>query len=241
MNEISVILPVSKRTVIIKIERKKMKTCRLKVYPNGDVKIAVPQSTNNSWIENYLRDKSDWIEKKLAVFTKTTSHASTENIRNGMSIKLLGQDYIFSVSLSSKEKVYAENKLLHICCLNTTDADRIQTLFDKWWRKEASIYYQKVLDELFSIVGKYNVAKPKMLIKKMKTLWGSCNAARGIVYLNQFLFKAKPPCIEYVILHELVHLLYPNHSKSFYDFLGTYMPDWKDRKKMLDFDVVHGL
>ena len=68
----------------------------------------------------------------------------------------------------------------------------------------------------------------------MKTLWGSCSVNRNKVTFNQYLTKAKPACIEYVVLHELVHFLYPNHSKKFYDFLSSYMPDWKERKKVLD-------
>ena len=75
----------------------------------------------------------------------------------------------------------------------------------------------------------------------MKTLWGSCSVNRNKVTFNQYLTKAKPACIEYVVLHELVHFLYPNHSKKFYDFLSIYMPDWKERKKVLDTEVVHGL
>ena len=71
--------------------------------------------------------------------------------------------------------------------------------------------------------------------------WGSCSVSRNVVTFNQYLMKAKPACIDYVVLHELVHLIYPNHSKRFYDFLSIHMPDWKERKRMLDMDVVHGL
>lgn len=97
------------------------------------------------------------------------------------------------------------------------------------------------MEKLYPIVGKYEVAYPKIALRKMKTLWGSCSVQRGIVTFNQYLVKAKPACIKYVILHELVHFIYPNHSKQFYDFLSIHMPDWKDRKKILDQDVVHGL
>lgn len=71
--------------------------------------------------------------------------------------------------------------------------------------------------------------------------WGSCSVSRNVVTFNQYLMKAKPACIDYVVLHELVHLIYPNHSKRFYDFLSIHMPDWEERKRMLDMDVVHGL
>ena len=82
---------------------------------------------------------------------------------------------------------------------------------------------------------------PKVQVRKMKTLLGSCSLNRDAITFNQYLIKAKPACIDYVVLHELVHFIYPNHSKQFYDFLSIYMPDWKERKKVLDQDVVHGL
>lgn len=75
----------------------------------------------------------------------------------------------------------------------------------------------------------------------MKTLWGSCSVARQAVTFNFYLIKARMPYIDYVVLHELVHFLYPNHSKHFYAFLSNHMPDWKERKLVLDQDVVHGL
>jgi len=94
---------------------------------------------------------------------------------------------------------------------------------------------------LCPIIEKYKLPKPKIALRKMKTLWGSCSPGRGIVTFNQYLTKAKPACIEYVVLHELVHFLYPNHSRQFYNFLSSHMPDWKDRERILDQGVVHGL
>ena len=95
--------------------------------------------------------------------------------------------------------------------------------------------------EYYPIIKKYDKDLPKIQVRKMKTLWGSCSVNRGVITFNQYLLKAKPACIDYVVLHELVHFIYPNHSKQFYDFLSIYMPDWKERKKVLDQDVVHGL
>lgn len=91
------------------------------------------------------------------------------------------------------------------------------------------------------IVEKYGVEMPKVSVRKMKTLWGSCSVAHQAVTFNFYLIKARMPYIDYVVLHELVHFLYPNHSKHFYAFLSNHMPDWKERKFVLDQDVVHGL
>ncbi len=74
----------------------------------------------------------------------------------------------------------------------------------------------------------------KVRIKSMKTRWGSCNYTKGYINLNLELIK-KPKCaIEYVIFHELTHLIYPNHSKQFYSYISKYMPDWQERNKKLN-------
>lgn len=234
-------LPSSKRLAYVEIERKQMKTCRLKVFPDQTIKISTPKSAPIEWIKDFLEEKSGWIEAKLDRFSKTKGYAATIEIRNGMSIKLLGEDLIFSVTHSDKNIVYKEGKVIHICSNDINNQDNLLTQFEKWWRKESLTILSAEMKKLYPIIRKYDVAYPQIALRKMKTLWGSCSVQRGVVTFNQYLVKAKPACIKYVVLHELVHFIYPNHSKQFYDFLSIYMPDWKERKKILDQDVVHGL
>lgn len=236
-----ILLPSSKKHITVTIDRKQMKTCRLKVFPDMSVKVSTPQSTPSEWINAFLNEKSSWIEEKLEHFRKTTGYAATTQIRNGMSIKMLGEDLIFSVTQSDKNNLYQEGKVLHVCSTDINNQDKLLIQFENWWRNESLRIVSLQLDRLYPVIKKYGVDHPKVAIKKMKTLWGSCSVNRGVVTFNQYLIKAKPACIEYVVLHELVHFLYPNHSKKFYDFLSIYMPDWKERKKILDQDVVHGL
>ena len=72
----------------------------------------------------------------------------------------------------------------------------------------------------------------------MKTRWGSCITSKGIIILNKDLIKAPKYCIKYVILHELIHMIYNKHSKEFYDFLYIFMPDWEERKRILDEEIA---
>lgn len=241
MEIIEITLPSSKKMHPVAIDRKRMKTCRLKVYPDKSIVISVPLTAPTTWIENFLIQKSSWIETKIEEFTKTTGYAATNEIKNGQSIKMLGEDLIFSVSQGNDSNVYKEGKRICIICQDANDQGKLFKLFEKWWRKEAILILQSKVDELYPIVKKYNVEKPHIALRKMKTLWGSCSVGRKTITFNQYLIKAKPACIEYVALHELVHFLYPNHSKQFYDFLSIQMPDWKDRKRILDMEVVHGL
>jgi len=218
-----------------------MKTCRLKVFPDQTIKLSTPKSATVDWISDFLKEKSDWIEAKLEQFSKTAGYAATTEIRNGMSIKFLGEDLIFLVKHSDKNVVYKEGKIIHVNSNDINNQKNLLTQFEKWWRKESLVILSTEMERLYPIIRKYKVTYPKIALRKMKTLWGSCSVEKGVVTFNQYLIKAKPACIEYVVLHELVHFIYPNHSKQFYDFLSIHMPDWKDRKKILDQDVVHGL
>ena len=229
------------KVIPIQVERKKIKTIRLKVYPECIVKISSPYSITDEFLMEFASKRQKWIEDKLEYFTKTKGYSATTVIKNGMSIKMLGEDLIFSVTNSKKNLIYREGKMIHICSNDIENKEKLMHQFDKWWRKESLKILRLYVDNLYPIIRKYNISYPDINIRKMKTLWGSCSVNKNKVTFNQYLTKANPACIEYVVLHELVHFLYPNHSKEFYDFLSIYMPDWKERKKILDTDVVHGL
>ena len=241
MENISLILPSSGKSIVVRVDRKQMKTCRLKVYPDQSVRFSVPNSVSNEWIIKYLNQKSEWLERKIDIFRETAGYASTDEIRNGFSIRMFGEDLIFSVSKSSKSYIYREGRNICMGSKNPNDQTELMKQFETWWRKESLDFLEKRVTELYLIIKKYGKPRPKVQLRKMKTLWGSCSVNRGIVTFNQYLIKAKPAYIDYVVLHELVHFIYPNHSKQFYDFLSIHMPDWKARKRVLDQDVVHGL
>lgn len=241
METISIILPASKKMIQVRLDRKSMKTCRLKVYPSQEVVLSMPKTVPADWVKEFLVDKGTWIESKLDSFQKTVGYAATDEIRDGFSIKLLGEDMLFVVTECDKEKVYLEGKIIHICCNDANNQEKIQHQFENWWRKQAKESLQERIEHWYPVIEKYGIARPQVSVRKMKTLWGSCSVNRGAITFNFYLIKARMPYIDYVVLHELTHFLYPNHSKQFYMFLSNYMPDWKERKKVLDQDVVHGL
>ncbi len=148
---------------------------------------------------------------------------------------------VFSVLSDAVNQVYSEGRTIIIKTTDINDQGKMLRLFEKWWKKQLINLLTQRVDHWYPVIKKYGVEKPRIYVRKMKTLWGSCGVDRDAVTFNLYLLKAKVACIDYVVLHELTHFLYPNHSKQFYMFLSNYMPDWKERKKVLDQDVVHGL
>ena len=241
MESVDITLPSSGSTVSVALDRKQMKTCRLKVYPEQTIVLSLPVNAPTEWAEKFLNEKSTWIEAKLQLFQKTVGYAATNEIKNGYSIKMLGEDMIFALAACERDHVYAERKIIHICVKQPSDQNRVRTLFEKWWRNQAKDVLEHRVNYWYPVIAKYGIEKPHIAIRKMRTLWGSCSVPRNTVTFNFYLIKARMPYIDYVVLHELIHFLYPNHSKLFYDFLSNHMPDWKERKRFLDQDVVHGL
>lgn len=241
MKTIIITLPISGNKVPVELERKKMKTCRLKVYPEQTVRLSIPIRVSTKWAEAFLREKSGWIEAKLEFFQKTASAAAKREIGNGSSIKLLGEDMTLAVSECEKDWVRQEENRIHICARAADDQERVKAVFETWWRGQAKTILESRVDHWYPVIEPYGIERPRVAVRKMRTLWGSCSVHRNVVTFNLSLIQAHISCVDYVVLHELAHFLYPNHSKGFYDFLSGHMPDWKERKTRLNQEVVPGL
>ena len=94
--------------------------------------------------------------------------------------------------------------------------------------------FTEILDEVYPAFIPYDIARPKLRVRTMKSCWGSCLVNKGIITLNRKLLMKPRECIEYVMVHELCHFIHPNHSKEFYKFMEQFMPDWRERKGRLN-------
>jgi predicted metal-dependent hydrolase len=228
--------------VSVQIIRKKIKNVHLKVFRSLEVILSVPLAVPNDWIDSFLNDHIEWIDSQITKYKKSSGYNNLSNIRSGSSTQLLGKDVRIYKEASLSNRVELDEKKVCIFLRDVSDEEQAQKLFDAWWRNTASDIFQSETEQLYQkIFKKYGLNQPKILVRKMKTLWGSCTPSKDKITLNEYLLKADIRCIQYVILHELTHLIYPNHSKEFYDFLTIHMPDWKERKKQLDNEVVQGL
>ncbi len=242
MEYISIELSRINGTIDVKIVRKNVKNVHLKVYRSLEVTISVPMQVPQEWIQNFLSKRTKWIDDQITKYKQSEGTNTLDNINNGTSVQLLGKDMRIVFEKSIKDYIEVDEKRITIFLKDITDNECAQRLFLKWWRNTAEDIFQNELDILYEkIFRKYQVKKPEIYIRKMKTLWGSCTPQKEKVTFNSYLLKASIRCIQYVVLHELTHLIYPNHSKQFYDFLTVHMPDWKERKKQLDTEVVQGL
>ena len=228
--------------VSVQIIRKKIKNVHLKVFRSLEVVLSVPMAVPSDWIDSFLENHVEWIDDQITKYKKASGYNNLSNIRSGSSTQLLGKDVRIYKEASLENRIELDEKKVCIFLKDILDENLAQKLFDEWWRNKSIEIFQFEMKKLYQkIFKKYGLDQPHILVRKMKTLWGSCTPNKNKITLNEYLLKADIRCIQYVILHELAHLLYHNHSKEFYDFLTIHMPDWEERKKQLDNEVVQGL
>jgi len=228
------------KSLPVAVSLKKMKHVRLKVFPSGEIKLSVPVGTPDKWIAEYLVSKTPWIEEKLELFVQTRAVEKEEHFISGSSTRILGRQLTIRVHEARGKQIFQEDSVLQVFTPET-DQKKIDNQVNNWWQRTSKQYFQEVVDKMYPIIEKHGVGRPAVCVKKMTTLWGSCSRKTQKINLNFYLYKASVPCVEYVILHELAHFLYPYHNKDFYDFITIHMPDWQDRKKQLDYEFVLGI
>ena len=212
----------------VKIIRKKVKNLTLRINADCQPVLTVPFFTPSKTIEAFLKHKEEWLKKKINFFY-LQNVKNLKNLENGGNFHYLGKIFQVKIIRSNTNFVQIENGF---CCIFVTEDSfgLKEKLTDNWYYEKAKELFPEIVEKFTPLIGKkVNVLR----IKKMKTRWGSCNPQKQYINLNQNLIKKDLKCIEMVIFHELVHLLYPNHGQEFYSFLGKYMPDWKKRKEML--------
>ena len=225
----------------VEITFKDIKSLRLKVFPGAEIKLSVPLNTPEYFIANFLNQKLPWINKQLDVFGQTAAVEKENFIRFGTATRILGRQLSIKIIPAAQKKIIRDDRWLLIYTTEPENQENIDKQFFNWWQKNAKQYFLSQLENLFPIVQKYGVNMPNLRVKKMQTLWGSCGRKHRTVNLNYYLYKAPVACVEYVILHELLHFIYPRHDKQFYDTLTVMMPDWQERKRLLDYEIVLGV
>ncbi|MFK5938453.1 MAG: SprT family zinc-dependent metalloprotease [Sulfurimonas sp.] len=214
----------------IKIIKKDIKNITLKVKPTCEVILTAPLLTTDEHIEYILKKREDWISKKIAFYTANYKPQIKEYV-SGENFKYLGKNYRLKVIQCDNECVKLQRGYIQIFIKNKSNLERKKRLLNEWYLLKAENYFKKIIAKYSSIV---NVDIQNIRIRQMKTRWGSCNSAKSYINLNSELIKKPSNAIEYVIFHELAHLIHPNHSREFYNYLSTYMPDWKKRKEFLE-------
>lgn len=225
------------------LERKNVKNINLNVRPDMSVVVSANNKVPIDYILDFVKSKSTWIIKNVGYFKDVQpEHLVDKVYLSGETFKYLGKQYRLKVEESEdSEGVKYYRGYIHLTVKNKDNYKRKENLINNWYRSKANDKFAESLERMYPIVEKYCITKPEIHIRTMKARWGSCTPDNNSVLLNSELIKAPKLCIDYVVLHELIHFKYRNHDSDFYDFMTSLMPDWKQRKEILDEEVVREL
>lgn len=221
--------------IVVEIIRKPIKNIHLRIYPpDGQVKVSVPLRLHLDLIYRQLSAKSDWIHHQRARL-KTQPTQPSFKWETGEQHYFLGKIHTLIIhETETRKRVSIDDKFIHCFVnINTTPAEK-KALLQNWYRQQMKTLLPALIEKWESIIG---VKINAWGIKIMKTRWGSCNTRAQRIWLNLYLVKKPLVCLEYVLVHELVHLLEANHNKRFYALMDRFMPAWRNYQKLLETNI----
>jgi predicted metal-dependent hydrolase len=222
------------REIIYQLERKRVKNINLRIRHDCSVYVSANKKVPIDIIKDFLMRKSAYILAAIDKYSDRLKFAcAAPAYITGESFRYLGKELRLKVT-KGDSKVYSDGIYLYLSTTNTNDVGRKSKLINQWYEKQCREIFNTIMEEVYLIFHKYSIRNPTLILKEMITRWGSCQTKRCAITLNKRLIEAPRDCIEYVIMHEFIHFLHPNHSKKFYELLSTLMPDWKERKKVLE-------
>lgn len=216
----------------IKIIRKSVSRFNLRVKSNGEIAISIPLSASRVAVESFLQEKANWISDAVAKIQQKKQVVTIDNfnIQDKM-LTFLGNNLSVEIEKGTSDgaKISTSGIILQVKAIEIEHIKKVLTAFCK----------QKLQLIINHFVGGHiNNQKvfpqADIILRKMRTRWGSCNPNKYRITINSYLIYAPLSCIEYIIMHEFVHFLCRGHSGAFYQKLANYMPDWKHRKNLLD-------
>ena len=212
---------------------KKPDKISIHVHHNGDVQVNAPTDASLQQIKQAVYKRARWIFTHYSKARDYSLYALPREYVSGESCYYLGRQFVLKIYKVSRqpESVKLNRGQLQVRTKNNSKAN-IRTLVTQWYREHAINYFDKRLNELVADLN-WVQEKPECGVLSMKKQWGSCSPS-GKILLNPALVKASRDCIDYVILHELCHLIFHNHNKDFYKLLSQTLPEWKIVKDRLD-------
>mgnify|MGYP000141200455 CR=1 FL=1 len=213
--------------------KKKIKNLYLSVHPpDGRVKIAAPLTMNDEVIRTFVISKLSWIKKQQARLEKLGREAEKEYV-TGESHYFQGKAYVLNV-LYTKQRQRAElinDQQINLYVREGCTKEQRRKIMLEWYRSELKKKIPELIGKWEKIIGtKVNFWG----VKLMKTRWGTCNPTAKRIWVSLELAKKTPSCLEYILVHEMVHLLERYHNKRFYTYLDQFLPNWKEIKRELN-------
>lgn len=203
------------------------------VHPDRQVEVVAPASSDIDQVLERVRKRGAWIFRQRRYFEQFQPLPTPRRYISGETHLYLGRQYRLKVVADEKESVALRGRFIYVHAKDRENTERIDRLMNGWYRQHAENIFRQRLAKCYQRARRHGIPSPSLVVRRMAKRWGSCTRS-GNVLLNTSLVMAPLLCIEYVIMHELCHLKYLDHSDDFYRLLSACMPDWRRWKERLD-------
>jgi predicted metal-dependent hydrolase len=217
----------------VEIVRKPIKNLHLGVYPpNGRVRVAAPLNIHDEAVRLAVISRLGWIKRQRRRFHSQERQCFRE-YASGESHYYLGRRYLLQISEGESPSGVSRigNRFLKIKVPKGVDRRKREQILVSWYRENLKELITPLIEKWEKAIG---VEVVSWGIRRMKTKWGSCNERERRIWLNLELAKKSERCLEYIIVHEMVHLLQRNHDQRFTSLMNQFLPDWRFRREELN-------
>lgn len=217
----------------IEVNYKKIKNLHIGVYPpHGKVRISAPLNMDENSIRLSVIPRLKWIRNQIQKF-KLQERQSKREMISGESHYFEGRRYRLQVITENGRPgvKILKNSFIQIKVPENSSREEKEKVLENWYRNEMRKRISPLLEKWENKIG---IKVNSVYIKKMKTLWGSCNSEEKRIWLNLELMKKPPQCLEYILVHEMIHFLERHHNERFYALMDQFLPNWRSLKAELN-------
>ena len=226
---------VETQEIHYQLERKPVKNLNLRIRSDRSIYVSANSAVPTDEIDLFVISKASYISNAIERFNEMAKYKpQPKQYVSGETFYIQGRALRLQVSKSEKDMISSDGIYIFLSVKDPDNFDKKRRMVNRFLNKQCRLVFEGIIHSIYPVFEKYGVSYPNLRIRNMETRWGSCLAKKGIITLNKRLLEASRNCIEYVVMHEFCHFIHPNHSKQFYMFLTMLMPDWKERKGLLE-------
>lgn len=218
-------------TFVFTVKFRKRKTLQITIKPSGRIEVAAPEGTPVSVIQQRVQKQGAWILKKLSVVNDRVKQRVYHKYVDGEMYLYLGKSYRLQIHLlpEYQKPIVALNETDLVVYTNSSQSEIIRKALEEWYRDQTLQFVTKrvqTFSRFFPVMPRY------IKVKEQKKRWASCTS-RGDLLFNWRCGMAPPEVLDYIVVHEMCHLVHFNHSKDFWNLVESILPDYKKQKEWL--------
>ena len=221
------------KELFFELKQSDRKSLSIEVYPDNSIKVLAPLKSNLTEIKKVVLKKSRWIIKQQNYFEQFLPKTPEREYVSGETHYYLGKGYLLRIRPGIENRVKLKGGYFNVEYTGNNPQLTAKNVLAKWYFEHAEKKFLDLVNQVFLQFKEFDLEKPNLEIKRMSKRWGSCHK-NGIIIINPEIIKASSKCIEYVITHEICHLVEFNHNKKFYCLLSQKMPNWEKWKNTLE-------